>query len=131
MPDDQRHRSQYFLVENMEVEHARRTETQLQKRAHLEEAQPIEYKFNINCRKIGDESTVPEASMIFNSAAAGNDHYLNQCNYPGLNTPEQADSAFDMKFLGPSSSSHVEKIKDQQKAAEELSNKMYMLTENM
>ena len=99
MPEDQRNRSQYFLVENMEVEHARRTETQLQKRAHLEEAQPIEYKFNINCRKIGEGSTVPDASMIFNSAGVGNDHYLRQCNHPGLNRTEQAESAFDMKFL--------------------------------
>ena len=41
-------RSQYFLVENMEIEHARRTETQLQKRPHLEETDPIEYKLNFN-----------------------------------------------------------------------------------
>ena len=36
-----------------------------------------------------------------------------------------------MKFLGPSSSLQVNKITDSEKEGEELSNQMYMLTENM
>ena len=36
-----------------------------------------------------------------------------------------------MKFLGPSSSAQVNKITDAEKESEELTNNMYMISENM
>ena len=125
-------RSQYFLVENMEIEHVRRTETQLQKRPHLEEIDPIEYKLNFNkpnqSHEFRKESIVPLEEVAVKSLKAD---YLRQAMLSNLDCQEQVESAFDVKFLGPSSSVQVEKIKDHQNEVEELSNKMYMLTENM
>ena len=79
----------------MELEHARRCETQLQKRAHFEETDPIDYKLNLNFNKIDqkrvNDSEVPEASMSFN----GEQGYIRQVNLPHIEDSEQAESAFD------------------------------------
>ena len=129
-PDDQQKRSQYFLVENMEIEHATRTETQLQKRPHIEETDPIEYKLNFNpSNKVkAYQEVTSKTEVILKSSKAD---YLRQEMFSNLESKEEVESAFDVKFLGPGSSLQVEKIKEHQNEVEELSNKMYMLTENM
>ena len=114
----------------MEVEHARRTGTQLKKRPHLEETEPIEYKLNFNTSKKDQAlgKLAPKAKVVLKSSKAD---YLRQEMFSNLESKEEVESAFDVKFLGPGSSLQVEKIKEHQNEVEELSNKMYMLTENM
>ena len=60
----------------MELENARQCETQLQKRVHCEEEDPIEYKLNINFNNLGDrraiDSNVPETPIFTNTGLAAN-----------------------------------------------------------
>ena len=87
----------------MEVEHARRTETQLQKRPHHEETDPIEYRLNFNSLDEGHvfKKVTPEAEVVLQSWKAD---YLGQEKFSNLESKEEVESAFDVKFLGPSSS---------------------------
>ena len=87
----------------MEVEHARRTETKLQKRPHLEETDPIVYNLKVNSLDEGHmfKKVTPTAEVVLQSSKAD---YLRQERFNNLESKEEVESAFDVKFLGPSSS---------------------------
>ena len=120
---------QYFQVENMEVENARLCETQLQKRMHVDQDAPIESTFNINYTNWRTtNSNVPKQVEVLDTHSVGFvdilvDHANGQFTLP--------ESAFDFKYLGPSSSLQVNQISNAQNEAEQLMGQMYMLTENL
>ena len=105
----------YKPIENAEANF--NSSKQLQKRLHSEEEQPIQYKLNINFTNLGDRRAINHQMSSFTQTS------LTTMLQPGLDG--DPESAFDMKFLGPSSSLQVEKVAEDQDEAKQIADALY------